>query len=91
MVPAIADMVTVGTVDLEALAQYCQNVARWWEDQQFCTEHGSYYPVRDAKGNVVGLEECPQSRRMDRLARSLRKDERLLGLEPSSLGKPPVG
>ena len=91
MVPAIVDMVTVGTGDLEALAQYCQYVARWREDQQFCTEHGSCYPVRDAKGNVVGLEECPQSRRMDRLARSLRKDERLLGLEPSSLGKPPVG
>lgn len=82
IVPKIAAEVDLCSVDQFALARYCTNMDRWQQDCRYIQEHGADYPKTDAKGNVRWVESVV-SKRMDRLADSIRKDEKLFGLTPT--------
>ena len=41
-------------------AGYCQSYARWREAEEWITEHGIAYPIKDEKGNVKSLQQFPQ-------------------------------
>ena len=83
LLPMLASMGIIGTVDTNAIARYCQLFARWRECEDFISKHGATVAQKNAAGQVE-VKEFPQVGRASKLADQLLRLEGQFGMTPSA-------
>jgi P27 family predicted phage terminase small subunit len=71
-------------LDKSVLAGYCSEFAAWAECETFIQENGAVMTLRDDKGNIKWVQECPQARLALKHLEKIRQFAAELGLSPSS-------
>jgi len=71
-------------VDDQALSRYCKLWQYWRKACNFIDEHGDTFEKFDDHGNVIGVEEYPQMKRLINLADKLLRIEQQFGMTPSA-------
>ena len=84
LVPQLDDMGILTLVDGNALARYCQTMAKWREAEEFLASHGELYPVKDEGGNVLRFKQYPQVSTAIKLADQALRLEQQFGLTPAA-------
>lgn len=84
LVPQLDEMGILTLIDGNALARYCQVMAKWREAEEFLASHGDLYPVKDEAGNVVRFKQYPQVSTAMKLADQALRLEQQFGLTPSA-------
>ena len=84
MVPELKAMGVLTAVDGEALASFCQAYVRWREAEDFLTQHGSVYPLRDEHGRVRCMQQFPQVSIARNLLLILKAFYQEFGMTPAS-------
>lgn len=71
-------------VDGNALARYCRFWSRWRKAEDFITERGEMYPIKDDQGSVKCFQQWPQVAIAHKLSQQLTKLEQEFGMTPSA-------
>jgi P27 family predicted phage terminase small subunit len=91
LVPQLDACGLLTLVDGGALARYCRLHAVWKELDRFLAESGHGHPIKDSRGNVVGVRLYPQLRALLNVSEHMLRLEQQYGLTPAaraSLGTP---
>lgn len=67
-----------------AFARYCEFSAVWDDMLDFVRKSGHAHPVKNARGEVVGVRSYPQVRNMIQIHELLLRVEREYGMTPSA-------
>lgn len=81
--PLLSAMRVLTKADKNALARYCQYLARWRQCEEWVTRFGGRMPVKK-DGEVIGYVESPEVRQSLKYAAALSKLEADFGLTPSA-------
>lgn len=84
LVPQLSAMGILTKVDGNALGRYCRLWARWRKAEDFITERGEMYPLKDDQGNVKCFQQWPQVAIAHKLSQQLTKLEAEFGMTPSA-------
>ncbi len=60
LIPQLSAMGILSRIDGNALARYCRFWSRWKKAEDFITERGEMYPIKDDQGNVKCFQQWPQ-------------------------------
>lgn len=81
----ITDQMNVlSQADGNVLGRYVENLAMWKDTLDFIRQHGTTYPLKDARGRVCGFAKWPQVSTLFELEKILIKIEQHFGLTPSA-------
>jgi len=84
LVPELAKLGILTTVDREALARYCDTWALWRRMREHVEKYGVSYPLRTDDGEVKCFQQFPEVGAMHKLALLLGRLEAEFGLTPSA-------
>jgi P27 family predicted phage terminase small subunit len=84
LIPMLRGIGVVGAVDENALARYCDMLARWKLCVQFVNENGMTHPVRGPNGQITMFREFAEVDRASRLSDQLLRIEQQFGMTPAS-------
>jgi len=84
IVPVLKAMRILTRIDRDALAAYCQSYARWKAAEEFLSQHGEVYPIRDERGNVRYMQPFPQVFIARSQLQILRSYQQEFGMTPSA-------
>ena len=84
LIPQLSAMGILTKVDGNALARYCRFWSRWRKAEDFITERGEMYPLKDDQGNVKCFQQWPQVAIAHKLSQQLTKLEQEFGMTPSA-------
>lgn len=84
LVPQLRAMRVLTVVDADALAAYCHTYVRWRDAEEFLSNHGMVYPIRDDQNRVKCMQQFPQVAISRNLLLVLRAYQQEFGLTPAS-------
>ncbi len=84
LVPALEASGLLARVDGGALGRYCRLYAVWKELDRFLAESGHAHPLKDGRGNVVGVRAYPQVRLLLQVSEHMLRLEQHYGLTPAA-------
>ena len=82
--PELEKIGLLTTVDMAALATYCESWAQYKEAIEFIHKHGPVYPIKDENGKVKYLQQVPQVSIANKALNNIRMLCAEFGLTPSS-------
>lgn len=84
LVPQLTEMGVLARIDGNAVARYCTLWSRWRTAEDFLSQYGTNYPLKDKNGQIKCFQQFPQVAIAHRLSLALSKIEAELGMTPSS-------
>src|SRR5262245_41406409 len=84
IVPQLAAMGVIGTIDTQAIVRYCQLWVRWRRAEEFLSKHGDVFAIKDEEGKIKYLQQFPQAGIANQLAMQLMRLEQEFGMTASS-------
>lgn len=84
LIPQLAAMGVLTSIDADALTNYCQIWSRWVRAEKFIQEHGDVYSIKDEAGKPRYLQQVPQVSIARNLLHVLNRLQQEFGLTPSA-------
>ena len=82
--PELDKLGLLTTIDMAALAGYCESFAQYKEAIEFIHKHGPVYPIKDENGKVKYLQQVPQVSIANKSLNNIRMMCAEFGLTPSA-------
>jgi P27 family predicted phage terminase small subunit len=83
-VPILESMGVMSNADIDALAMYCQSLAKLEEYEKFIEENGSTYTTLNAVGDISAIRPYPQATMAKEMTATVSRLGQQFGLTPSS-------
>ena len=83
LMPMLQNQKLLAECDENAIARYCQTLAKWRQSEEFLMKHGESYGMVDATGNTI-IKAYLQVNLSIKLSEVLLRLEREFGLTPSA-------
>lgn len=84
IIPILESMGVMSNADKDALAMYCQSLAKLEEYEKFIEENGSTYTTHNAVGDISAIRPYPQATMAKEMTAMVSRLGQQFGLTPSS-------
>ncbi len=84
LMPRLAAIGVATEVDGRAFGRYCETWALWTELSAFVQKSGHAHPVKNKRGDIVGVKAYPQVRLLLQTSEHLLRLEQQFGLTPAA-------